>query len=315
MRRNRPKPTVSRPRRTLGIVGPGKVGTAIAARAAGAGWRIAAMIGRSQASVDSALAQVATSPRPGTAPSALAECEIVLLTVRDDQIADCARQLAGLGAAGPGCIAAHCSGALPAGVLAPLAQTCGAALASLHPLQTFPSAAAALRKLEGTYFFCEGDRRALEVARGLIEDIGGRFRRIDSPAKPLYHAAAVMACNYLTALLDAAITLAGQAGIARGEALEALEPLVGTTVENTCALGPDEALTGPIARGDAGTVAEHLRAIGALDIETRGVLEDIYRRMGVWTLGLARRKAQADVEDLDAILRLLQQAPPEGADE
>jgi predicted short-subunit dehydrogenase-like oxidoreductase (DUF2520 family) len=301
-------------RRILGIVGPGKVGTAIAARAAGAGWPIAAVIGRSPEATDRALGRIATRPQPQTDLDALAQCEMVLLTVRDDQIAACAEDLARKKALRPGCVAVHCSGALPAAILAPLAKACEASLAAVHPLQTFPSAQAALRKLDGTYFFCEGDASALQVAEGLIDDIGGRFRRIDSQAKPLYHAAAVMACNYLTALLDAATTLAGQAGIARAEALEALEPLAGATVENTCALGADKALTGPIARGDARTVQQHLEALTGLEDENARALADLYCQMGRWTVNLARRKGQADPGDLDAIDRYLQQAPDEGTD-
>jgi predicted short-subunit dehydrogenase-like oxidoreductase (DUF2520 family) len=298
-------------RRILGIVGPGKVGTAIAARAAGAGWRIAALIGRNPCATDRALAHIATHPQPRTDPDALAQCEMVLLTVRDEQIAACAEDLAGKHALRPGCVVAHCSGALPAAILAPLSEACQASPVAMHPLQTFPSVQAALRKLDGTYFFCEGDPPALQAAEALIQDIGGRFRRIDSQAKPLYHAAAVMACNYLTALLDAAVTLAGQAGIARAEALEALEPLARATVENTCALGPDKALTGPIARGDAGTVERHLHA---LDAGPGGHLADLYRRMGAWTVDLARRKGQADPNDLRAIERCLRQAPQKGTD-
>jgi predicted short-subunit dehydrogenase-like oxidoreductase (DUF2520 family) len=99
------------------------------------------------------------------------------------------------------------------------------------------------------------------------------------------HASAVVASNYLVALIDAATKLAQRAGLSRRRAMEALGPLVRATVDNVLRLGPERALTGPIERGDVGTIRRHLSAIGP---DRR--LRRLYAALGAWTAGLAHRK-------------------------
>jgi predicted short-subunit dehydrogenase-like oxidoreductase (DUF2520 family) len=110
-----------------------------------------------------------------------------------------------------------------------------------------------------------------------------------------------VACNYLTSLLDAALRLAESARIERRTAWLALEPLVRATVENISKLGAEAALTGPIARGDRSTVAVHLAALG----ENAPELADLYRALGVWTVGLALRKGSIDGSQARALLEAL----------
>ncbi|MFW6062460.1 MAG: DUF2520 domain-containing protein, partial [Planctomycetota bacterium] len=117
----------------------------------------------------------------------------------------------------------------------------------------------------------------------------------------LYHAAAVVACNYLSGLMDAALALAGQAGIDRRTAWPALEPLVRATMENIAAEGPAAALTGPIARGDAATVQRHLDALAGGDDD----LLELYRAAGRWTVQLARRKGALAPEEAEKLRCLL----------
>ena len=107
---------------------------------------------------------------------------------------------------------AHCSGALDSGVLAS-ARARGCAVGSMHPLQTFPTVRPRIDALPGAYCFIEGDPPAVAALERLAADVGAHPVPIASAAKPLYHAAAVVACNYLTALLDAAGALCRQAGI------------------------------------------------------------------------------------------------------
>jgi predicted short-subunit dehydrogenase-like oxidoreductase (DUF2520 family) len=156
----------------------------------------------------------------------------------------------------------------------------------MHPLQTFPTVDAAIGRLRGTYCFYEGNEPALPLVEELIGKVGMRPVRIEASAKALYHAAAVMASNYLVAIMDAALAVAEKAGIERSTAWPALEPLVLSTIANISKMGPAEALTGPIARGDVETVKRHLEALSREDES----LASVYRFLGLYTVQLALRK-------------------------
>ena len=150
------------------------------------------------------------------------------------------------------------------------------------------------------------DPHTTDALLELASDIGGKPMLISSEAKVLYHAAACMASNYFIALMDAALTLCDTADIDRTTAWEALNPLVGATLENVTKLGPPAALTGPIARGDVQTVRRHLDALGQCD----GNLQDFYRIAGKWALQLAavrddRNQSNQNRANDDAIAKLL----------
>jgi predicted short-subunit dehydrogenase-like oxidoreductase (DUF2520 family) len=200
-----------------------------------------------------------------------------------------------------GTVVAHCSGALSSECLDPAREELGCRVASFHPLQSFPTVEAALASVPGSYCFGEGDEAALLALEELGAAIGVHCVRIDTRHKALYHAAAVMACNYLTGLMDASLTLAASARIDRVVAWRALEPLIRATVENISELGTEAALTGPIARGDRRTVTNQLEV---LDRNARE-LSDLYRALGSWTVGVALRKGSIDERTARALLEAL----------
>ena len=288
-------------KRHISIIGGGAVGTALGILAARAGWPVAAVGGRDPGRT----ARAAEAISPQTRPCSIVEAaggEIVLLTVSDDAIEQVCTELAQRRAFTTGSIVAHCSGALDSSMLAAARQVCGCFVASMHPLQTFPSAGAAVAALPGTYFFCEGDEAALAVLEPLIADIGGTGVRLAAggKAKAMYHAAAVMACNYLTTLIDAAVELMDRAGAGREKALAALEPLIRATIDNIAATGPAAALTGPIARGNFRTVRRHLDALAGA-----GEVDALYRAAGRATADLARRRGSIDQAAWQALIELL----------
>ncbi len=285
----------------ISIIGPGKVGTALGVLAAGAGWRVAAVAGRSPESARAAARQIGSDVRVCTPAEAAAAGGLVVLTVPDDAIAGLCAELAAARAFRENAVVAHCSGALASEVLWPAREACGCRLASMHPLQTFPTVEGAIVKLSGASFFIEGDEPAAALLAQLAEDIGGQPVRIAAASKPLYHAAAVMACNNLATLLEAAARLGEAAGIDRRVLMTALKPLVRATVENIFVMGPAGALTGPIERGDADTVKRHLSAMGGCD----GDLREAYRALGRLTAELAVRKGSIDAATADAIKALL----------
>lgn len=290
----------------IAIIGPGVVGTTLGILAARAGYRVIGVAGRDEAKARAAAKAIGPAVRAGKAEEVAASGGLVLLTVPDDAIEPLCAELAEAGAFVRGAVVAHCSGAISSEALAPARGRCAAAIGSMHPLQTFPGVQAALAGFGGTYCFCEGDDAAVAALEALAEAVGGKPVRISPAGKTLYHAAAVMACNYLAALVDASLAAAERAGIARDDALAALAPLARATLENVIAMGPAEALTGPIARGDEQLIARQLRDVAAAGADLAG----IYRALGAWAVQLALRKGTIDKQQASRLRNVLSEAQP-----
>jgi predicted short-subunit dehydrogenase-like oxidoreductase (DUF2520 family) len=229
--------------------------------------------------------------------------DLVLLTVSDDAIETVCRDLARERAFLEGAVIVHCSGVLTSDILSSARTGQSCRVASMHPLQTFPTVDAAIGRLRGTYCFCEGDESALPLVEELIGKIGMEAVWIEASAKALYHAAAVMASNYLVGIMDAALAVAEKAGIERSTAWPALEPLVMTTIANVSHMGPAKALTGPIARGDVETVKRHLQSLDLMDRS----LASLYRALGRYAVELAVRKGSISSETAEAMQSVLTQ--------
>jgi predicted short-subunit dehydrogenase-like oxidoreductase (DUF2520 family) len=245
----------------------------------------------------------ATVPCVSPAEAAAAG-DLVLLTVSDEAIEPLCGELAREGAFRTGAVVAHCCGALGSDVLEAARQRCGCHLGSMHPLQTFPTVERAVASLGrgDALCFCEGDEAAASVLAELAAAIGARAVRLDSADKAMYHAAAVMACNYIPALADAALLLCGLAGIDAETALAALGPLIRSTADNVVSACPVEALTGPVARGDADTVARHLEALRSAPAD----VAELYRAGGMRTVDLALRKGAIGEAKARALRELLE---------
>jgi predicted short-subunit dehydrogenase-like oxidoreductase (DUF2520 family) len=288
-------------RPSIAIIGVGKVGTALGALAVRAGYRVTAVAGRNRRRTEEAASRIGAEVPVLSPREAAGRADLVLLAVPDDAIEASCHELVTARSFARGSLVAHCSGALSSECLAPARQELGCQVASFHPLQSFPTVEAALASLPGSYCFDEGDEAALAALEELGAAIGAHCVRIDTEHKALYHAAAVMACNYLTGLLDAALTLAASARIERRTAWQAFEPLIRATVENISELGTEAALTGPIARGDRRTLTTHLAALD----ESARELSDLYRALGSWTVGLALREGSIEESDARALLETL----------
>ena len=287
--------------RDIAIVGPGKVGTAIGVLAARAGRSVVAVAGRDPARARAAAEQIGPPARACTPLEAAAACDLVLLTVGDQAIQPLCESLAEARAFRRGAVVAHCCGALPSDVLASARTSAGCYVGSMHPLQTFPTAERAVAGFGGTYCFCEGDGPAVAALMELAQAIGGRPVQMDSAGKALYHAGAAMACNHLSALMDAAAALLVAAGIEGETALAALGPLAAATLANVAEMGPAAALTGPVARGDVATVGRHLAAMRAVPDD----LQAFYRAAARWTIALARRKGTIDETTAETLRQYL----------
>ena len=216
---------------TISIVGPGTVGTALGILAARAGLTVVAVGGRDADKTQRAAAHIGLEVRPLSIHDAAGAAELVFLTVSDDTIEALCNDLAQAGAFQTGAVVAHCSGALGSDVLA-AARACGCCVGSMHPLQTFPTPDAVLERLVGAYCFCEGDREAVSVLMAVADAVGANPAELSSDGKALYHAAAVTAGNYVTTLLDAAVSMCTQAGIDPHVAQQAMAVLAATTAMN-----------------------------------------------------------------------------------
>ncbi|MBI3280674.1 MAG: DUF2520 domain-containing protein [Acidobacteria bacterium] len=218
-----------------------------------------------------------------------------LICVSDDAIAPVAEELAAAGVRAG--IAVHSSGvhgAEPLGALARAGLSCG----TLHPLQTIASPEQGIEALPRAFFAVAGEEAAAGWAEAMVRSLGGEPLRIPLEAKPLYHAAAVLASNYLIGLIDAAVILMERAGVEAAQARAALAPLVRASVDNALRMTPEAALTGPIRRGDLATVRSHLSVLAAAS----PAIAELYRAAGRHVIDLARRaglspEAAARVDD------------------
>lgn len=215
----------------------------------------------------------------------LQPANIFMIGASDDRIAECCEALSNSGRLSAGSIVFHCSGALPSSILQ-AAQKCGAFIASIHPIRSFAQPEKVAREFAGTYCGVEGDARAIDVLNPLFTAIGAHFVHIDREQKTLYHAGAVFASNYLVTLLDTAVQTYVEAGMSRDDALKIMATLVRETAENVLQTGPEQALTGPISRGDVSTVVRQYKAIRKWH---RGYAR-LYRQFGKLTRKLVHRR-------------------------
>jgi predicted short-subunit dehydrogenase-like oxidoreductase (DUF2520 family) len=243
----------------LSIVGAGRVGTGLAVLLSRAGRQVAAASGRdgSRARVERYL--------PGVPflddMSAARDTAVVILGVPDDRIEPVCTALAEAGAFRPGQAVVHLSGATSLAALEP-ARRAGATVLSLHPLQTVPDVDSAIERLPGSAMAVTAhDEAGYAVGERLATDAGGRPFRLPDDRKPLYHAAAVFCSNYLVAVEGLAERLFRAAGL--DDPVELFAPLARATLDHVLEDGPAAALTGPAARGDAGTVRRNLEALAS----------------------------------------------------
>ncbi|HZN24487.1 MAG TPA: DUF2520 domain-containing protein [Burkholderiales bacterium] len=231
---------------------------------------------------------------------AMRPADVWMITTPDRAILASVQTLAGAGLLRQGDIVFHCSGSLASSELA-FARTLGAHVASVHPLKTFADPREAVRTFVGTHCAGEGDRGAMDVLVPAFERIGGRVAEIDPQFKTIYHAASVIVCNYLTALLETGLRCYERTGLSRETATAMIEPIVRETLDNVLELGTADALTGPVARGDDAVVARHLHALEAWDAR----VASIYRELGAVALDLARRRGEVEEDALVRIEALL----------
>lgn len=283
----------------VALIGAGRAGASLAAALCHAGCAVTRILDVNSQAAERAAA--ACGAQAGSDLSLLTggDWSLLFLTVPDDALAGLAERLAALPAWPEDAVVSHCSGALPAAVLAPLAGR--AALASMHPLQSFGGGPEAWRDWRGLSIALEGQEPALARLETIVALLASRFFRITAAQKPLYHAAATLLANGLVALGDAALQLLAGLPLPEADARAMAAPLLRTTLDHLLADGPAAALTGPVVRGDTGTVAGHLRALHANAPELTGM----YCALSLHLVHLAEQAGRLPLLHKEQMIRLL----------
>ncbi|MCH9671879.1 MAG: DUF2520 domain-containing protein [Gammaproteobacteria bacterium] len=244
---------------------------------------------------------------PVTAWSDVPPADITLISTIDGALGQAADALLAAGAIAPNSVVFHCSGSKPATVLAKL-RGAGASIASVHPTKSFAEPQRAVRTFKGTYCGFDGDLAALNVLGPIFEALGAHVFSIRSEHKTLYHAAAVMVSNNVTAIIDCALELYADAGVEQELAEKIISPIVQEASQLALRLGCSSALTGPISRGDPSTVAAHLDALAP-----NPDVDAVYRALGKRLVALSAEQGIAPNASLSAIRELLAPSePPRG---
>jgi predicted short-subunit dehydrogenase-like oxidoreductase (DUF2520 family) len=287
--------------RTISLVGAGAAGTALLLALHRQGYVVVGVASRRIASARRCARWFACMTTEQAHLVAVA-AQLVIIATPDEMIREVCEQIARQGGFRPGQVVLHLSGALASDALQ-AAREAGAAVMAMHPVQTFsgdPEQGA--QSLSGAYFGLQGDAEALVVGHRLVAALSGHAVVIAEHDKPLYHAALCVAANYLVGLADVAVCMLERAGVEKDTALPLLLPLMQGALNNLQHVGLPHALTGPISRGDAATVAGHLQALQQQMPE----LLDVYRDFGRQVQQLAVRNGRQNPpgrKALDDLLR------------
>ncbi|TET17455.1 MAG: DUF2520 domain-containing protein [Dehalococcoidia bacterium] len=281
----------------LGFIGAGTVGTALSVSLSNKGYPVVAVSSRSQTSARN-LARAISGCLPVSSNQAVADAaELVFITTPDDTIAPVVSQIKWH----KGQSVIHCSGADSTDILQP-ARKLGAYVGVFHPLQTFANVGQAIENMLGSTFALEAEEPLLKTLKDMATALDGRWIELKASDKVIYHASAVIACNYLVTLVKLAADLWQTFDIPMHQATQALLPLIRGTIHNIDTAGIPQCLTGPIARGDTGTIRKHLHALQ----KVAPSLLSTYRELGLQTIPIALAKGrinQHQAEELKAILK------------
>ena len=284
---------------TVAILGLGKVGTAVGFLLRQAGYRIVAVASRSKASLTQGIVYTGGKPYLNFSAAALtANC--IIITTSDDAIAHVCKKISRERGIRPGAKVIHMSGVGGLDLLKS-AQDAGAHVACIHPLQSFADVEGAIRNIPGSTFGITSADEIKEWSVQMVRELGGVPFFIADADKPLYHAAACIASNYLTTLIHMVEEIYQSLGLSREDTIRAIWPLVMGTIANIETKGTVQALTGPVARGDAGTIKKHAEALR----NKLPALLQAYSALGILTADVGLKKKTLSPETARLIKELL----------
>ncbi|MCI0412706.1 DUF2520 domain-containing protein [bacterium] len=286
---------------SISWIGCGKVGRTLARALQNAGYKTGAVICRTAANAGDAVSFIGGGVPSTDLESALDSTRIHFITTNDDALQEVVEKIVEIG---PDSLETHyffhTSGSISSTVLEPLARK-KAQVASIHPLQVFADPAKALETLPGIYYAIEGSDKAMELAVQIVDHLQGKLLLIPTGRKVLYHVAGVFAANYLMVLIDVALHIMQDLGETQEDSFDAFLPLMVGALQNVEDLGVGEALTGPVARGDAATIKRHLEALQTLTPE----VGDMYKILGQEAVKIALRAGKISPKKAQEIAKIL----------
>jgi predicted short-subunit dehydrogenase-like oxidoreductase (DUF2520 family) len=280
----------------LGFIGTGTVGSALALKLSGAGYHVAAVSSKGHTSARNLARQIINCRDFDDNQDVANASDMVFITTPDDVIKPVASRLTFRN----GQSVVHCSGADSTQSLKS-AQEAGAVVGVIHPLQTFASTEQAIKNLPGSTFALEAAEPLLSTLKEISSALEGHWIELKASDKVAYHAAAVIVCNYLVTLVKLATDLWQTFGVPPATATRALLPLIQGTVHNIETVGLPNCLTGPIARGDTGTITKHLDALETV----APALLSTYRELGLATIPIAMSKGKIDRQQAEGLKNVL----------
>lgn len=278
----------------VGFIGAGTVGTALAVLLNSKGY---SFVGASSKTKSPQVSTVSNLRILENNQQVADAADLVFITTSDDAIAKVAAEVQWR--AGQSVV--HCSGADSVDILEPARQV-GAMVGGFHPLQTFAGVERAIENIPGSTFGIEAEEPLLTTLKDMAAALGGSWIKLAAADKVAYHAAAVFACNYLVTLVKMSTDLWQTFSIPTEQATQALLPLIKGTLHNIETIGIPDCLTGPIARGDTGTVNKHLKALR----DSAPALLSSYKELGLQTIPVALAKGKINEEqakELQAVLK------------
>ena len=280
-----------------GFIGTGTVGTALAVLLNRKGYQVISVCDLNRESSEK-LAKRLKGCRVAVSNQEVADnAELIFVTTPDAAIAGVVCQINWR----KGTAVVHCSGADSTDILEP-ARKSGTMVGGFHPLQTFASVEQAIENIPGSTFALEAEEPLLKTLQTMATALGGHWIKLGAGDKVAYHAAAVFTSNYMVTLVKMATDLWQTFSIPTDQAIQALLPLMRGTLHNIETIGIPRCLTGPIARGDKGTIDKHLKVLH----EKAPSLLFPYKELGLQTVPIALAKGKIDqqqADDLETVLK------------
>ena len=281
----------------IAFVGLGNVGKTLAKALHDVGYEISGVMDMKREAAEEVANQLGAGVYE-TASNLATSADLIFLTVPDREIEKVCSELAISRSFLSGSIVLHASGALSSLSLG-TAKSLGCFAASFHPLQTFPDPQSGLRSLAGSIITLEGDEPAVEVCKQLAQKLSCHPIVISTENKALYHAGACVVSNYMVTVVDIGLRILEASGLDAKFTLDAVRPLMEATMQNILKLGTERALTGPVARGDEQTIANHIQAMQ----QRTPSLVNLYTVLGAATAELAERKNTIDSDQKERLLK------------
>ncbi len=290
----------------IAIIGTGKVGRAFAKALCEKGFHVAAVYDFHTDKTNQCVLFCENKTKSLPLEDFPGDLSFLFLAVPDDGISSAAREVAEKVPLSSQTIVAHFSGALGSDALSPLALKTGH-LVSFHPAQTFPGLEHDWQRFTGIYFGIEGDSYSINKLTRIVNIFQSRYVIIPAGKKGLYHLGCVIASNYFVSLISGALQVMSSVGFSEQESIEILQPLIDSTFKNIKDKGPALAATGPIPRGDAGTVKRHLENLEKYNPE----LVPFYVELGNLLIKTVYGMPGGDKQKLDQIKNMLTTAKQE----